>query len=250
MKELERNPLPYLGHEMYTQWQQCLQDDTIRKERHEKRKEKRRRLKERKLLQLQRDLQLIQERKQQQGEESRRSSSSLKRNSMSSYISESHSRRNSNYSLKQEASSEAATSSSHKNHDIREDKSSFDSNAASMNASNTASKNRPSSAKISDSTIQPSTAPSSSIINRSKSVSSSPAKDNKAVTPLKSSTTPTSLWSRIKRQTEPILSSYTQHSIIYTQEEDGNSVSSEKHETTNKKYMQRSISFPDISSLN
>merc|ERR1719232_1037201 len=57
MKVLEKNPLLYLGSEMYSQWQQALREDLLREERREKRRERRRRIKERKVMKLQREFQ-------------------------------------------------------------------------------------------------------------------------------------------------------------------------------------------------
>ena len=236
MKELERNPLPYLGHEMYTQWQQCLQDDTIRKERHEKRKEKRRRIKERKLLQLQRDLQLIQERKQQ-GEESRRSSVSGKRSSFSSNISDNHpSRRNSNFSKHTSSEDSKLTTLP-----MREDKS-FDSN----DKSNSPFKNQKVFHTSHPILVSNATTPSS-IINRSKSASNFSTSDK-----TKSATNASSkkLWNMIittKRQSETLIASYTHHSShVAMLEEDG--IGSD--ETPKNDSISRSLSYPNISSLN
>lgn len=55
MKTLGWSPLSYLGPEMYSQWQESLEDEAQRRAEHEERKELRRERKERKLLQLQRE---------------------------------------------------------------------------------------------------------------------------------------------------------------------------------------------------
>jgi hypothetical protein len=55
MKVLEWSPLTYLGPEMYSQWQESLNDDDLRRKEHEERKEQRRARKERKLLKKQRE---------------------------------------------------------------------------------------------------------------------------------------------------------------------------------------------------
>lgn len=257
MKELERNPLPYLGHEMYTQWQQCLQDDSIRRERHEKRKEKRRRLKERKLLQLQRNLQLIQERKQ---EETRRSSSSTKRSSMSSNISDNHSRRNS-YLLNKASLDAAMSSTTSKNNSYEDHISLDDITTADASHSTTTKLDSPTKAfPVTDGSTLSNTTPSS-ITNQSKSVShfltdkpTTALDHNKSLPPSSitsnprlSTTTTTSskkLWNRImttKRPPEPI-------SSVIMNQEDG-SICSEKQGTSNNNSFLRSLSSPNISSM-
>ena len=55
MKVLEWSPLKYLGPEMYSQWQESLDDDIVRRKEHEERTERRRARKERKLLKKQRE---------------------------------------------------------------------------------------------------------------------------------------------------------------------------------------------------
>jgi hypothetical protein len=66
MKTLGWSPLSYLGPEMYSQWQESLEDEAQQRAEHEERKELRRQRKERKLVQLQR------ERLQQENDEKRR----------------------------------------------------------------------------------------------------------------------------------------------------------------------------------
>jgi hypothetical protein len=60
MKVLERNALNYLGEEMYNSWQECLLEESRRKELHEERQRARLEKRERKLIKLQRQLQLRQ----------------------------------------------------------------------------------------------------------------------------------------------------------------------------------------------
>lgn len=55
MKVLEWSPLSYLGPEMYSQWQDTLDDEELRREAQKKREERRLERKDRKLLQLQRE---------------------------------------------------------------------------------------------------------------------------------------------------------------------------------------------------
>lgn len=66
MKTLGWSPLSYLGPEMYSQWQESIEDEAQQRAEHEERKELRRQRKERKLVQLQR------ERLQQESDEKRR----------------------------------------------------------------------------------------------------------------------------------------------------------------------------------
>jgi len=56
MKVLEWESLAYLGNEMYSQWQDCLEEEALRQDEREKRHTLRRELTERKLLKLEREL--------------------------------------------------------------------------------------------------------------------------------------------------------------------------------------------------
>mmetsp|Transcript_12945 Transcript_12945/g.18322 ORF Transcript_12945/g.18322 Transcript_12945/m.18322 type:complete len:367 (+) Transcript_12945:2-1102(+) len=56
MKVLEWGSLSYLGNEMYSQWQDCLEEEALRREEREKRHTLRREITERKLLKLEREM--------------------------------------------------------------------------------------------------------------------------------------------------------------------------------------------------
>jgi len=71
MKTLGWSPLSYLGPEMYSQWQESLEDEAQRRVEHKARKELRRERKERKLLQLQREA------LQQENDDKRRETESM-----------------------------------------------------------------------------------------------------------------------------------------------------------------------------
>jgi hypothetical protein len=55
MKVLEFNHMSYLGVEMYDQWQECLLEESVRREERESRRNRRRNKQERKLMKLQRE---------------------------------------------------------------------------------------------------------------------------------------------------------------------------------------------------